>query len=112
MSPPCIVIDRGSSCTKLGFGGNLKPSFLSENSTSGGTLENPTDEDNLSRYFFSILRVDPEQHACIISEPSNTNPSARAECSEMLFETFNVPSLMLAPAPILALYGSSQQEVS
>ena len=103
MSPPCLVIDRGSSWTKLGFGGNFQPSFFLEKS--------PAEEDDFGHWFFSHLRVDPEQHACVLSEPSSSNPSARAECAETLFETYNVPALVLAPAPVLALYGTSQQQV-
>ncbi|CAD7669935.1 unnamed protein product [Nyctereutes procyonoides] len=58
--------------------------------------------------FYQVLRIAPEQHPLMVTEPPlNTMPS-KEKMSQILFETFNVPALYLANQGVLSLYASGQ----
>jgi len=63
--------------------------------------------DNMEKYWqrciFQYLRVDPEEHYFLLTEPPLNTPENREFTAEIMFETFNVPGLYIAVQAVLAL---------
>lgn len=53
---------------------------------------------------YRYLRVDPEAHNFILTEPPLNTPENREYTAEIMFETFNVPGLYIGVQAVLALY--------
>ncbi|XP_004450973.2 actin, gamma-enteric smooth muscle [Dasypus novemcinctus] len=58
--------------------------------------------------FYQVLRVAPEQHPLLVTEPPLTATSSKERVSQVMFETFNVPALYLANQGVLSLYSSGR----
>lgn len=58
------------------------------------------------RCLFQYLRVDSQDHALLLTEPPQNTPENREKTAEIMFETFNVPSLCMGMQAVLALYAS------
>lgn len=54
--------------------------------------------------FYNELKVDPQEHPAMITEPPMNSKSAREKCSEIYFENFNVPSFYIGCQAVLALF--------
>ena len=91
MQRPCLVIDAGACTDKVGYSGNPAPSFcLPATSQQGRAQSEPCSssnpgsiEDFYQDCFFSLLRVDPEDHSVVLSEPASAMPEAREEQAEV-----------------------------
>ncbi|PAA59880.1 hypothetical protein BOX15_Mlig026162g2, partial [Macrostomum lignano] len=56
--------------------------------------------------FYDKLSVAPEEHPVVLTEPP-LNPKANRETmAQVMFETFNVPSIYIGLSPIMALYAN------
>ncbi|XP_034869653.1 actin-like [Mirounga leonina] len=71
-----------------------------------------TNWDNMEKIwhhsFYQALRIAPEQHPLMVTEPPLNTTSNKEKMSQILFETFNVPALYLANQGVLSLYASGQ----
>ncbi|KAE9552431.1 hypothetical protein FO519_004372 [Halicephalobus sp. NKZ332] len=63
-------------------------------------------ERYMERSIFKYLRVDPEDHYFLLTEPPLNTPENREYTAEIMFETFNVPGLYIAVQAVLALAAS------
>ena len=54
--------------------------------------------------YTQYLRVDPSERPCILTEPPLNPASNREKLAEVMFETFNVPSMYIGVQAVLALY--------
>ena len=54
--------------------------------------------------FYNELKVDPQEHPAMITEPPLNSKSAREKCSEIYFENFNVPSFYMGCQAVLGLF--------
>ena len=65
--------------------------------------------EKLWRYMYqSELRAQSEEHPVLLTEPLQNPRQHRERCAELLFETFRVPALCIAPAPVLSLYAAGR----
>ena len=58
------------------------------------------------RSIFDYLRVDPEDHIFVLTEPPMNAPENRESMAEIMFETFNVQGLYIGVQAVLALYSN------
>lgn len=56
--------------------------------------------------FFGELRMAPEEHPVLLTEAPIASKQSRETTAKIMFETFNVPGLYIAPDGVLALYAS------
>jgi len=56
-------------------------------------VKNWDDMENIWRYIFEELNVDPREHPVLLTEPPLNPTSNRVRTSEIFFETFGVPAL-------------------
>jgi len=56
------------------------------------------------RSIYHHLRVDPENHYIVLTEPPMNTPDNREQMAEIFFETFNVEGLYIGVQAVLALY--------
>lgn len=55
---------------------------------------------------YTELRIFPEEHPTLLSEPPLDQKKNKMTTTQIFFETFSVPSFYVAMAPVLALYSS------
>eukprot|EP00668_Euglena_longa_P046191 GGOE01061875.1.p1 GENE.GGOE01061875.1~~GGOE01061875.1.p1 ORF type:complete len:405 (-),score=112.67 GGOE01061875.1:251-1465(-) len=58
--------------------------------------------------FFDQLRVAPEDHQVLLTEPPMNPRANREKMAVMMFETFNVPAMYVQIQAVLALYSSGR----
>ena len=56
--------------------------------------------------FFNELCVDPEKTPVLLSEPAFNPKGNRMKMTEIMFESFHVPSMNISPQPVLSLYAN------
>ncbi|XP_067824800.1 actin-5-like [Heptranchias perlo] len=61
-------------------------------------------EDLLRHVFYEDLKVSPEEHAILISDPPLSPTTNREKIAEFLFERFNVPAMHVSYQSVLAVY--------
>eukprot|EP01083_Nonionella_stella_P219363 785890_1 len=54
--------------------------------------------------FYNELRIQPEEHVVLLTEPCCNTPSVREKTIRIMFETFCVPAVYLATQSALSLY--------
>uniref|UniRef100_A0A914MF56 Actin-related protein 3 n=1 Tax=Meloidogyne incognita TaxID=6306 RepID=A0A914MF56_MELIC len=72
------------------------------------------DWDLMERFWeqciFKYLRAEPEDHYFLMTEPPLNTPENREYTAEVMFESFNVPGLLIAVQAVLALSASWQEK--
>jgi len=70
-----------------------------------GIVKDWTDMEKVWHHtFFDALRVNPEEHACVVSEAPMNPKKNRERMVEMLFEKFSVPSTYIVIQAVMSLY--------
>ncbi|MES1914574.1 MAG: hypothetical protein MHM6MM_006629 [Cercozoa sp. M6MM] len=68
------------------------------------------DWDNMEKYWqrciYQYLRVDPEDHYVLLTEPPMNTPENREYTAEIMFETFNVPGMYIGVQAVMAIIAS------
>jgi actin, other eukaryote len=59
--------------------------------------------------FYNECRLAPEEHPVLLADYELNTVQAREKATQIMFETFNVPSLRLAPQSQLSLYAAGME---
>jgi actin len=98
-----------SNSTFVGDQAQVRSPFL--------TLTNPINREGLNNWedmeflwaqSFKLLKTSSEDQPLIIAEPSLNSHTNRERVTEVMFETFRVPSMYMATSSILSLYASGR----
>jgi len=85
--------------------GILKLSYPLEH----GTVTNWDDMEAIwTHTFMNELRVNPEEHPVLLTEPPLNPKKNREKMQEIMFETFEVPAVYVAIQALMALYASGR----
>lgn len=58
--------------------------------------------------FYNELRIAPEDHVVLLTDPPITNEKSREKMTEMMFENFSVPGLFICSQSVLAIYSTGK----
>ena len=75
----------------------------------GGVVTNWDDMEKIWHHtFYNELRIAPEEHPIIMTEPPLNPNSNRERMTQIMFETFEFPSFYVANTALLSLYASGR----
>jgi len=73
-----------------------------------GYIQDYTDlECILHHTWYNELRIAPEEHPMLLTQPINTPRLQKEKVTQIMFETFSNPAMYLAATPILCLYADA-----
>ncbi|KAC9307208.1 hypothetical protein R6Q59_003156 [Mikania micrantha] len=100
---------------------NNDNNFVGDEALSGGghmILKYPIEHGTISDWdgmekiwhhtFYNELRVDPEEHPVLLTEPLLNSRLTRERITQIMFETFNLPAMSLYLQAVLSMYASGR----
>lgn len=80
------------------------------------TLSYPIDNGTISNWdhllslweytVIQALKVIPQQHAVLLTEPPNSDAETRGKMAQLIFDHFEPPALFIAPQPMLSMFAT------
>ncbi|KAK5655891.1 hypothetical protein OQA88_5430 [Cercophora sp. LCS_1] len=92
---------------------NARIPMTTTHPTSSGILDSTTNWDDIEKIwhhaYYDRLNIEPRDHALLLIDQPDHRPitvgkSAREMVTQIAFETFEVPALCIAYAPVLSMY--------
>ena len=75
-----------------------------------GVVTNWDDMERIWHHtFYNELRIPPEEHPVLLTEPALNPKANRERMTQLMMETFNVPKMYVSIQPVLALHASGQK---
>ena len=110
MAQECLVIDRGSFNSRIGFASAYRPSKTVKNHEIFQPKgDNCTKITKLLQFSFSELKVsDTSETAILLTHSPLSSQKIKEDTISTIFEKFNIPSLYLGNQSALALYASGK----
>ncbi|KAJ7663022.1 actin actin-like protein [Mycena rosella] len=107
---PGGVIGMGLEDSYVGNGAQEKRDILSLNyPIEYGIITNWDDVEKIWHHtFHNELHVAPEERAVLLTEPPRNPKANREKMTQIMFETFNVPTFYVSMQAVLSLYASGR----
>lgn len=96
---------------KITVGSKLKEhrgAFLLANTMKDGQIVDWDGHETLLRNVYTQLKAKPEEYPLLITQVPQNPTRYVNELAQVCFETLNVPSLLILPPAVLALYASAR----
>ena len=104
------VSNQGSSIYVGSFAQSKRGALTLSYPIQHGIVQDWEDLERLWDHTFKdVLRIDPQDHPLLITEPPMMPTSQREEMVEMLFNKFNVPAVYMANEAALTMYATGRQ---
>ncbi|ELP91987.1 actin, putative [Entamoeba invadens IP1] len=107
-----VVIDNGSSLTKIGMGECENPKSVIPTIQNGispverGLIKNwDTMEQLWHRVFYNELKIKPKEHPLLYIEPVMNPKNDRNKIVQIMFENNKIPSLLMCPSTYSTIIG-------
>ncbi|VDK21278.1 unnamed protein product [Taenia asiatica] len=103
-----IIFDLGAAYIKCGFAGEASPRFILPSLFIKLDFSSVNLYESLKELFYSLcyryLLVNPKERRVVIVESIMTPTHFRQTIADVLFRHFEVPSILFAPAHLMALF--------
>ncbi|CDI97718.1 actin protein 10 [Echinococcus multilocularis] len=103
-----IIFDLGAAYLKCGFAGEASPRFILPSPFIKMDFSNTNLFESLKGLFYRLcyryLLVNPKERRVVIVESIMTPTHFRQTIADVLFRHFEVPSILFAPAHLVALF--------
>lgn len=73
-----------------------------------GRVTNWDDMERLYHHSFSELKMAPEEHPVLLTEPPLNPRANREQATTLMFESFNTPAMFISCTSLLSLYASGR----
>ena len=108
-----VVLDIGTAYTKVGYAGESSPRAILKTPQTFDTLDKEVLHDELvefvHRLYFEVLLVNPKDRRVVLLESLLGETRLKDELVEVLFNHFEVLSILFAPSHLMPLYGLGLQ---